>query len=219
MTLAPPHFLTYILVMKIPNIPAWQSALIGVVLGALATALITPLLASQEWWPGHSSHDHSSESEYHTHADFLVVINDQLLDLSDPALMSTSKRALAPDVHLHDGDGSIVHYHAPDITFASFLNSIGITLTDTCLTAASQTVCTEKETEVVLFVNEERYEGNPAEYVSADLDRILLYAGERLTGTPREYLDLVEDRACIFSGSCPERGTAPAESCGLTCEM
>lgn len=189
----------------------------GFCLGIIGMYVLIPFLQTQEWWPGHTTHDHSTE--YHTHADFQIVINDQVLDLSAPEYMSTAEKILAPHVHLHDGDGSVVHYHAEEVTFASFLSSIGITLTDTCLTAASQTVCMSDTEEVALFVNEERYTKPLTTYVSTDLDRVLLYAGTTLTTSPDQYLDLVEDRACIFSGTCPERGIAPSESCGLTCEL
>lgn len=202
-----------------------QIGMIGVIIGIVVTSALLPKLQSSEWWPGHTEHSHS-EADYHIHADFLLVVDGYIVDLSLPKFMSTAERKLSDDVHLHDNDGTVVHMHAKGITFATFLKSFKfledrpMLLTDTCIELPEAgRICNDDENEVVLYVNDEVYKGNLTDYVPADLDRVLLYAGKRDKKTIEEYLGKVEDRACIFSGSCPERGIAPAESCGLTCEL
>ncbi len=189
----------------------------GICVGAVGLQLLLPTLRTLEWWPGHTTHNH--DTEYHIHADFLIVLQDTILDLSDTRYMTTATETKHADVHLHDHDGEVVHYHAAGISFADFLRSLDITLTDTCLTVSSTTVCTSETDEIALFVNDQKYTDPILEYIPTDLDRVLLYAGTTLTEPPLMYLSQVGDRSCMFSGSCPERGTPPPESCGLTCEL
>jgi hypothetical protein len=190
----------------------------GLLLGALIMHLALPYLVRYEWWPGHNTHNHSTK--YHIHADFLVVVNDEIIDLSKPEFISTSQRKLSDDVHLHDGDGKVEHLHAEGITFANFLSTLGITLTTTCLTLKeAEAICQSNETEVALYVNSERFRGDITTYIPEDLDRVLLYVGASDETVRGNFRSQVEDRACLFSGSCPERGIPPPENCGLTCEI
>ncbi len=191
--------------------------LLGAIIGSSIAFLTLPTLETFEWWPGHTSHHHSTD--YHAHTDFLVVLAGEVIDFSDERYMTNAVKKLHDDVHLHDSDGKVAHYHAPNISFATFLTSLGLTLSDTCLTVASDTICTNDTNEVALYVNGDRYPDYLTSYIPTDLDRILLLAGPISENSPEKFLNQVEDRACIFSGSCPERGTAPPESCGLTCEL
>lgn len=204
-----------------------QVGIIGIIVGMLITNYLLPKMESQEWWPGHDQQDHGhDEGAYHVHADFLLVVDGDVIDLSLPKFMSTAESKLSDDAHLHDDDGTVVHMHAKDVSLATFLKSFKfledrpMLLTDTCIELPEAAkICNDEENEVVLYVNDNVYEGNLTEYVPEDLDRVLLYAGVKDEKVIKEYLGRVEDRACIFSGSCPERGVAPAESCGLTCEL
>ncbi len=206
--------------MKNFRLTPLQSGLLGAIIGSLLMQNLLPLLNQQEWWPGHSEHSHTHEnSDYHVHADFHLVVDDTVVDLATPEYMSTAEKILHADVHLHDDDGSVIHYHAPDISFVEFLDSLGITLTADCLTINEETICVDKERQLALYVNEEIWTDPIADYVPTDLDRILLYLGSGDEIKQREFMEQVEDRSCIFSGSCPERGIAPPESCGLTCEL
>jgi hypothetical protein len=126
---------------------------------------------------------------------------------------------LHKNVHLHDGDDHVVHRHAEGITFAEFLTSLGFTLSNECLTDDNGAkYCTDVENVLTLYVNK-----TPAtiatEYIPQEEDQILLYYGQRDNEKLGEYLNSITDESCIFSGTCPERGIAPAESCGLTCEI
>jgi len=188
----------------------------GVAAGALA---VSGLLGNIPSLPGHSHSSDYTDTAYHTHADFLIIINDEKVKLTGDSFMSTATRILHPGVHLHDNEGDVIHFHAPGITLPTFLDSIGFTLTETCLQTTDREVCAAEENVLKLYVNGEDRTEEITRYVSVDEDRILLYYGEATNESLDDYLDAVTDEACIYSGTCPERGTAPPESCGLFCEL
>ena len=193
--------------------------IIGLIIGALSFYLVSPFLISSEWWPGHTAHNHSDE-EYHIHTDFLVVVEDEIIDLSGNEHMSTATQTLHKHVHLHDNDDNLLHVHHENISFVEFLASLNITLTDSCLTLPSKEVrCTDGTTQLMLYVNNEQFTGPLSSYTPKDLDRVLLYLGTNGNTAEAIFGPKITDEACIFSGSCPERGLPPPESCGLTCEL
>lgn len=159
------------------------------------------------------------DTDYHVHADFHIVINDELVDLSTDKYMTTAEQALHPDAHLHDGEGDMKHIHAEGVTFASFLEALGIVLTSECVGVDGEEYCADDTKELTLYVENEPYTGDMIEYIPVDDERILLHYGLRENPNLDAYLDAVPDDSCIYSGTCPERGTAPPESCGLTCEL
>jgi hypothetical protein len=159
------------------------------------------------------------EDEVHVHADFLIYINDKKIDLTDVKYQSSTEQILHKNVHLHDGEDNVVHRHAEGITFAEFLGSIGFTLTNDCLTTDDgERFCDSEETVLTLYVNKEPY-SNITSYIPQEEDQVLLYYGTKNNPNLNQYLDSITDESCIYSGTCPERGIAPAESCGLTCEI
>jgi hypothetical protein len=72
---------------------------------------------------------------------------------------------------------------------------------------------------VLLFVNGELYSAPYTEYEPVDDDSILLYYGDPQNESIQSYIEEIPDDSCYYSGTCPERGIAPPESCGLTCEL
>jgi hypothetical protein len=186
----------------------------------LALALVVALLLLG----GYYLHTHHNPFTYyddkvHVHADFLIMVNDTRIDLTDTKYHSSVSQILHKNVHLHDGEDNVVHRHADGITFAEFLDSLGFTLTDTCLTNdTKQAWCANETTILALYVNGEKVPSITT-YISQEEDQILLYYGIDDSQKITEYINSITDEACIFSGTCPERGTAPAESCGLTCEI
>jgi hypothetical protein len=74
----------------------------------------------------------------HTHADFAVWVNGQRMDFSDQKYMSEAYEEgkevrvdpLRKYLHLHDGNGHVVHRHKPVLTFGEFLESIGFSLSE-----------------------------------------------------------------------------------------
>jgi len=172
---------------------------------------------------GHTHHDHHPiadpyDTEYHVHADFHIVVNGTKVDLSGDAFQTTSEQELHDHLHLHDNNGDTLHIHAEGLTFAEFLSSLGIEITNECITLDNQ-YCSNDTEELLLFVNNEQYTDDLTTYIPVDDDRILLYYGEFDEGIIRPLLDAVPNDACYYSGTCPERGVAPPESCGETCEL
>jgi hypothetical protein len=160
------------------------------------------------------------DSKYHVHADFRIFVGDEQIDLTDEAFMTTAMNMVSADAHLHDGNGEVKHIHAEDITFAHFLDSLDITLTDNCLTLfEDEALCSGEEQEVLLYVNEELYTQPLSQYTPLDDDRILLYYGNSQDENIQNYIDEIPFDSCYYSGTCPERGIAPPENCGLTCEL
>ncbi len=159
------------------------------------------------------------DDEVHVHADFIIYVNDQKIDLASEKYQSSTKQILHKNVHLHDGDDNVVHRHAEGITFAEFLSSVGFNLTNECLTDdAGTTFCSDIDKVLTLYVNKVP-KTIITEYIPQEEDQVLLYYGTRDNPKLSEYLGSITDESCIFSGTCPERGIAPAESCGLTCEI
>ena len=196
--------------------PEIVSFLVGLIVSVGIGLLIT--------YDNHADHHDNhpiadpNDGEYHVHADFHVVVRDTLVNLDDDQFQTTSAQVLHEHAHLHDNNGDVKHIHAEGITFAEFLESLSIELTDACLTLDNQ-YCSGEIEELLLFVNNELYTSPITQYVPVDDDRILLYFGEYDPEKIQPYLDAIPNDACYYSGTCPERGIAPDEECGLTCEL
>ena len=157
--------------------------------------------------------------EVHVHADFRMYINDERIRFTDEKYQSEVGHTLDAAQHFHDGNDEVIHRHAKDVTIADFFHSLGLTLTDTCLTLdTGKKYCTNNTRTLLLFVN-----GTPVpdieHYTTAEKDRILLYYGDPKNPRLAEYMNGVTDEACLYSHTCPERGEPPTESCGLTCDV
>lgn len=158
-------------------------------------------------------------TDVHVHSDFLLYINDQQIDLTADRYQSLPGAVKHKNIHLHDNEDHVVHRHADGIPLAEFLDSIGITLTDDCLTIDDGTeYCASDDTELALYVNGQRWP-ELTEYENQEEDQLLLYYGTKANERLIEYMRQITDESCIYSGTCPERGIAPSESCGLTCEL
>src|SRR5687767_12090356 len=59
----------------------------------------------------------------HTHAAFLVKVNGENIDFSQPQYQVVSDY-----IHVDNGDGTTLHRHATNVTFAEFLNSVKMDL-------------------------------------------------------------------------------------------
>jgi len=194
------------------------SCLAGFIIGIVGTQLI--LNQKTQHQNHHDNHPiaNPADDEYHVHADFHIVVRNTLVNLDDDMFQTTGSQELHKDAHLHGNNGDVKHIHAENITFTEFLTSLGITLTDSCLTLDDQ-YCSNEVEEVLLFVNNELFTSPLSTYIPIDNDRILLYYGTYDLDVIMPYLEAVPDDACYYSGTCPERGIAPPESCGLTCEL
>lgn len=169
----------------------------------------------------------------HTHADFAIWVNGQKLDFTDPKYMSEAYEEgkevrtdpLRKYLHLHDGNGHVLHRHKPGLTFGEFLESLGVVLTkdglNLCMeTPDSSRVCEDEAAHRtwIMMVNGERKAFFDGEYVPADEDKILIL----LPVSDDEALQQQEistamkqmtDDACMYSKTCPWRGDPPTENC------
>ena len=110
----------------------------------------------------------------HTHAAFLVKVNGENIDFSQPKYQVQSDY-----IHVENGDGTTLHRHATNVTFAEFLKSIKMDLDETnnCLVFTNGTqYCNNENNQLRTFVN-----GNSTEpisdYVINDNDRLLVMYG------------------------------------------
>jgi len=194
----------------------------GLLVGGLLTYIMLPDVPDHNHYHAdhHDNHPIADpyDTEYHVHADFHIVVNNTLLNLDDDQFQTTSQQELHPDLHLHDNNGDVKHIHAEGLTFAEFLGSLDIELTDSCLTL-DNTYCSGEVEEVLLFVNGELFTQPISTYIPVDDDSILLYYGMYDEALIAKHLSNVPDDSCYYSGTCPERGVAPPESCGETCEL
>ena len=163
-------------------------------------------------------------NEIHIHADFAIFIDGERLDFSNEGYQSDETVARHRFLHLHGGDGGVLHIHAKDQSFADFIESIGMRLSPTCfiLHGGMDRYChtsdettyrppTQRKGELRMFVNGvERFESFDT-YIPQDLDQIFI-TNETVPNKIVEQMQQVSDRACIQSGICPERGEA-LESC------
>lgn len=157
--------------------------------------------------------------EVHVHADFMMYIGDTRIRFTDAKYQSEVGHKLANYIHFHDGSDEVVHRHADGITLVEFFDSLGLNLTDSCVTLDTGTKhCTGKDGELMLRVNGNQVK-DVVHYVLKDDDRILLYFGDPKNPHLADYMNDVTDLACMYTGTCPERGTPPTEGCTLTCDV
>lgn len=155
----------------------------------------------------------SSGTPVHEHADFKVYIEGKPIDFTQSKYQSTPENDLNPDVHLHDGVGTVVHKHRSGITLGDFFKSLKMELTKGCLRLdTGEAYCSGPANTLKIWVN-----GQPSEKFDTfewkDGDRILISYGSETTTALQAQMDSVTRDACIYSEKCPERGTPPAEEC------
>ncbi len=145
----------------------------------------------------------------HTHADIKIYINREQLDLSADKYQSTVERPLHPDIHLHDGNGEMIHLHWTGVRIDRFFSSLGMYLDEECLLLEDgREYCTGSEGTLSIYADDARV---GPDYLIEDLNRLLVSFGD-LNDIPVQ-LEAVKDEACIYSLQCPERGSPPAETC------
>ena len=143
-------------------------------------------------------------ASYHAHFDFKLYLDGQAMDLSQDQYQATVEHPLDERIHLHDGEGGVVHIHAANATLDDFLDSLGIELHET--------------TGLRIYVNG-REEPQGLDYQPRDLDRILVVDGQATQGQVSQWLATASEQACIYSEKCPERGKPPTETCVGQCTI
>ncbi len=179
---------------------------VGLILGAATYYFIRPA-------------PESISNEIHVHSDMMVYIGDERFRFTDDKYQSSPEQILNPDFHLHDNIDEVIHRHAANLTLTNFFQSLGFTLNNECLvTDTGIPYCNTDNGKVQLYVNGELV-NNIVSYIPEEEDRILVYYGSPTGPNLLNYLNGISDQSCIYSGNCPERGIAPRETCGLTCEL
>ncbi|TSC58292.1 MAG: Protein-disulfide isomerase [Candidatus Peregrinibacteria bacterium Greene0416_19] len=166
----------------------------------------------------------------HTHADFGMWVDGREIDFSAETYMSGSSAEEQddghghthrhPSLHLHDGNGHVIHRHKPGLPFKEFSDSIGLQFRgNTCyslshpgkgtLSGSGGFVC--PITPLRLFVNDMEQPFD-LRYVFKDLDRIFITNAPDRASVDIQMQHLTDD-ACLYSRTCPERGDPPSENC------
>ncbi|MBI3332395.1 hypothetical protein HYZ99_05590 [Candidatus Peregrinibacteria bacterium] len=210
------------------------------------------LVGGCSWFPRQPA---QNPDPNHLHADVAVWVGGTKLDFSDERYMSeppaesarvsalsllipgTSAHGDEEDghvvpgreyLHLHDGNGHVIHVHKPGLAIGDFFTSIGLTVTSDCLTldeylfaqldadwvdawARTRDLCADGKFHWTMIVNGERLPMDPT-YVIKDVDRILLSYGSSDTAADEEFVTMTDD-ACLYSKTCPWRGEPPTENC------
>lgn len=157
----------------------------------------------------------------HTHADFAVWMDGKQMDFSDDEFMSGTSDEVDPNhtkhdkyLHLHDGNGHVIHRHKPGLTLAQFFSTLNVGFSTNCFSSgvlgSDGEVCAE--TPFRLFVNGKEHFFAELQYVFEDTDHILITNSADQQEVERE-LQLMTDDACRYSQTCPWKGKPPAENC------
>ncbi|MGZ5509208.1 MAG: hypothetical protein ACXWFC_01870 [Nitrososphaeraceae archaeon] len=122
----------------------------------------------------------------HEHAAFLVKVNGQNIDFSQPQYQVQSDY-----IHVENGDGSTLHRHATNVTFADFLKSVkmDIDMKNNCLIFTNGTeYCDDNNNKLRTFIN-----GNStksiSDYVLNNNDRLLVTYGNETDEQSAKALD------------------------------
>ncbi len=209
-----------------PMLHRWFVALAGLVLlcGAVAAVVFIP-----------TPEPAVNPDPNHTHADFAVWINGKQLDFSAAKYMTTEAQEaklkagdLRLYLHLHDGNGHVIHRHKPGLTLRDFFETLGATFRvqnghNLCVHfPQTREVCQDEAAhkDWVMVMNDNQTNFDPA-YVFKDGDAILISFNGWGDVMPedkweaelhREWSLMTHD-ACLYSKTCPARGPAPTESC------
>ena len=124
----------------------------------------------------------------HTHAAFLVKVNGENIDFSQPQY-----QVISDYIHVENGDGTTLHRHATNVTFAEFLKSVKMDIDEenNCLDFTNGTqYCNNNDNQLRTFIN-----GSPtdsiSDYVINDNDRLLVIYGNENEEQLNETLDEV----------------------------
>ena len=153
----------------------------------------------------------------HAHADFAVWIGGKQMDFTAEKYMTTEATGGKaptgnPYLHLHDGNGHVIHRHKPGLGLGDFFWSLGIDSTHDCWTKPRRLCLTSDGPLLRLFVNGKEIVPYQDNYIFADGDHVLITEATDPAEISHE-LALMTDDACKYSKTCPWKGPAPTESC------
>ena len=156
-----------------------------------------------------------SGKEYHIHADIVISINGETLDLSEEKYQTNHNHSRHSSLHLHDNVGDVLHVHQKDLSINGFLKSLAIVVEGDCVRYRGVSYCEGEENIFKVYVNGEE-SLKRENYIPKDLDKILVYFGVNEEERINVLINSITENACIQSGKCPERGVGSSESsCGV----
>ena len=137
----------------------------------------------------------------HEHADFKVYILGTAFNFSDekyqtPVLPGAGESCYNEStlVHLHNGDGELVHKHASGVTWGYFFSTLDITLSDNCFAFDNGTrYCNDAQNRWRFFINGQEVPSLVNSEIR-DLGRVLLTYGSN-EGEIRKQLASVSSKA------------------------
>ena len=145
-----------------------------VILPIIAVIAIIAVISIYFYSPNLPPSSFGALGSAHTHAAFLVKVNGENIDFSQPQY-----QVVSDFIHVENGDGTTLHRHATNVTFADFLESVKMDLDEenNCLVFTNGTqYCNNNDNQLRTFVN-----GNSAEsisdYIINDNDRLLVIYG------------------------------------------
>lgn len=148
----------------------------------------------------------------HEHIDLKVYLGSKQLDLSQAKYQSTDEDEKDPNVHVHDGNGDVVHKHREGVTLGMFFKSLDISFDQNCFVLdTGEKYCSDEQNQLRFLVNgieDSRF----ADYELNDLDRVLINYGPKDESLENK-INSVTDLSCMYSEKCPEKGTPPTEGC------
>ena len=110
----------------------------------------------------------------HEHAAFLVKVNGQNIDFSQPQYQVQSDY-----IHVENGDGTTLHRHATNVTFADFLKSVKMDIDkkNNCLAFTNGTeYCDDDNNKLRTFINGNST-GSISDYILNNNDCLLVIYG------------------------------------------
>jgi len=153
----------------------------------------------------------------HLHADFIVYINGQEIELHHEDLEAPeygskefwTQMKVSRFVHIHEGTDNVnlIHVHASGITLGMFFNSIDGIINTECVSLPSSLnlenteYCSNEGISLKVYVNSERiFDLNS--YLLQDLDKILITYGSESIQEIDDQFELIGSRACVQSNRC-----------------
>ncbi|TFE72089.1 protein-disulfide isomerase [Methylacidiphilum caldifontis] len=155
----------------------------------------------------------SKKTQVHEHADFRVVLEGKPVDFSAAKYQSRFGQEIDPYVHLHHGNGRVLHKHKKGITLGYFFKTLGMELNKNRFVLDTGEKYEVREGKVLLLFVNGKEEPLLDNYEPQDLDKILIYYGPFDYKLISKEISLVSDEACIYSLKCPQRGVPPEEEC------
>jgi hypothetical protein len=124
----------------------------------------------------------------HEHAAFLVKVNGQNIDFSHPKYQVQSDY-----IHVENGDGTTLHRHSTNVTFADFLKSINMDIDrkNNCLVFTNGTkYCDndDNDNKLRIFINENST-NSISDYILKNNDRLLVMYGNETNEQIAKALD------------------------------